>query len=1120
MALHLSLPRAAVLFVSLLPAIISTGDETEKPPEWDVTQARGETREIDFVTREGTKMSVDISPDGEWIAFDLLAHIYRIPASGGDAELLTQDSGVAVNHTPRYSPDGDSIAFISDRGGQINLWIMDADGGNPRAVFDEQDICALEPAWTPDGQYLVYRRQKTCHRGYGASKGLWMVHRDGGQGVQILDRQGASWPSVSPAGDGVYFQHLACIRGVPVAQADTLLGCQQIEKLVLEDGEVMPLTAGQGRGTSGGALAPEVSPDGRWLAFARRIPDGTISFRGHRFGPRTALWLRDLESGAERMVMDPIDVDIAEQPTFAVRVLPGYGWAADSRSLVLSQGGRIRRLWLGEGTELDGVAEGARVETIPFEARIQRTISERVAPPLRISDESFEARLLRWHTASPDGRHIAFHAVGKVWLSTEDGVPRRLTPPAFEPFEYAPAFSPDGRWLAFTTWHDEGGHLWKSALDGAEAPGEPIRLTTEPGEYLNPAWSPDGESLVVLRGTGATQRGRNWQANPFYHLTLVPASGGAAEDLTRIKPYNSRQPLARPAFGPDDRIFWLQILDRPPGAEGETGPRTGLYSIRRDGSEQRLHATFNLASQATPSPDGRWLAFQEIDDIYLVPFPYAGTGKKPVHIDKGKGEKGGLPVTRLSTEGGLGPRWRDAGTVEFGSGSRYQTYDVTTRTTDTRELELQVPRRIPSGSLAFTGARLLTFEDRQVIEEGTLVIEGSRVACVGECDISAVDQVLDARGTTILPGLIDMHAHYFDEHAGVLPARNYQTAAYLAYGVTTTLDNSVWSQNIFTAAELVRAGLSVGPRIFSTGDPLYADDEGGDALHTVRLDSREDVEREVIRRASWGAVSIKSYMQPRRAQRQWIVEVAREHSLAVTGEAGDLYYTLSLVMDGQTGWEHDLLWPPIYSDVSRFVGRARTVYSPTFLVSTPGPWNEEFFFQETYVGGIDKLRRFLPWRELLPHTRRRTVRPESDYGFALFAEALKDILAEGGGGAIGAHGQLHGLGCHWEVWAAATAMTPIEALEVATLHGARFLGAEENLGSLVPGKLADLMILDSNPLENIRNTTDIRWVMKGGVLHDADTLDEIWPEPRPFGDGYWIDPAALSKDDRAAGHWD
>jgi hypothetical protein len=396
------------------------------------------------------------------------------------------------------------------------------------------------------------------------------------------------------------------------------------------------------------------------------------------------------------------------------------------------------------------------------------------------------------------------------------------------------------------------------------------------------------------------------------------------------------------------------------------------------------------------------------------------------------------------------------------------------------------------------------------------VIRGTRIRCVGKCDTSTADRVIDASGKFIIPGFVDMHAHRHSEHRGFIPMKDHEAAAYLAFGVTTTLENSPWSQNVFTTAELTEAGRMVGPRSFSTGDPLFL----GDWLRHNDIESREVAEQEIERLQSWGAVSLKQYLQPRREQRQWVADVARKRKLMVTGEGGDLPYNLSMIMDGQTAWEHALTPAPIYSDVARFLGKARAIYSPTFVAAGPGPWNEEYFYQQSDVWKDPKLRRFLPWRQLVPHTRRRMMRPLTDYGFPLIAQGLADIIAEGGYGAIGSHGQQHGIAAHWEVWMAASALGPMGALELASSHGAYFLGAPKDLGSIEVGKLADLMVLNSDPLMDIRATTDIAWVMKGGVLYDANTLDEAWPQQRPYGDYPWVDSEIFRSDDRPIDYWD
>lgn len=1087
---------AGVLSVLAQGARASDTPRDAKPDDatWDVTLARGETREIDFTVDEGTFMSIDVSPDGQWLVFDLLAHVYRLPIEGGAAECLTQDSGVAINVHPRFSPDGSEIAFVSDRQGQDNLWIMNADGTEPRIVSKELGARFYEPEWTRDGDYVVASGFEWGPPGT-AKRGLWLFHKDGGSGLHLVSGS-AAWPTMSPDGRYVYF-HERTGRAAQLATIGSLGGRRQIRRFDLESGQRIPVTYGthqqQRRMSSGGAYAGEISPDGRSLAFARRIPDGTISWKGHRFGPRTALWLRDLHTGSERLLLDPIEQDAAETGK-TLRILPGYAWTPDGRSIVLSRGGRIHKLDVATG----------ELELIPFEARVQRTISEQARARFRIDDGPFRARFLRWHTATADGRRLAFQAVGRIWIqSLPQGSPRRLTPESFKPFEFAPAWSPDGRRLAFTTWSQaEGGHVWTAGAQG----GEPERLTGEAGEYLNPVWSLDGQEVVVARGSGATRRGRPWTANAWFDLVRLSMDGTEPETVARVPPStsgnDSDRHIVRASYGPEGRIYFPMFVDE----KGEGATR--LVSVAPDGTDRREHVQLPHADEVVISPDGRHVAFQEGDNVFVTPLPGIRS-VAPIELNR---RRGALPIEQVTRSGGLNPRFRDASTLEYGSGYTYSVHDLVTGETETTEVRLEVPRPIPDGRLALTGARIVTLQEDRVLENATIVVAGARIDCLGECDTAGATRVIDASGTTIIPGFVDLHAHHYRENRGVNVAGDWEQAIYLAYGVTSNLDVFPAGQAVFSTAELVEAGDVVGPRAFSTGDAFTGWERG----RANDLESYEVTEENAERVVSWGAVGLKQYMQRRRDQRQWMSDVAREKGLMVTGEGGGLAYNMSVVMDGQTGWEHAFSYVPIYSDVARFFGKAGAFYSPTFVVGGAGPWSEEYFYQRSDTWRDEKLRRWLPWRQLIPHTRRRVLRPETDYSFPMVAQGLADVIAEGGHGVIGSHGQHHGIAAHWEVWMAASALGPEGALEVASLHGARSIGIDQDTGSLQVGKLADLMVLNSNPLEDIENTLDMRHVMKGGVLYDADTLDEVWPESRPFGDYYWIDEDTLRDDDRPA----
>ena len=1079
--------RHALIAACTLTVPLTAATQTPAAPTkatWDVTRARGTPRLIDFETDIGTWISVDVAPDGRWLAFNLLAHIYKLPITGGEAENLTQNTGVALNFHPMISPDGRTIAFVTDRAnGDRRVWLMDADGSNPRPLKSAASINRpFELDWMPDGKSVLVRAQ-----------GVWIAPVDGAARRLI---QGASAPSASRDGRYIYYHGSAPgASSGRIAGSDFLDGAFQIRRFTIADTSTLDITHGiqkqMYKGSSGGAIAPEISPDGRWLAFARRVPDGTISYKGQRFGPRTALYLRDLETGIERKLMDPIEQDVSEGVKVD-RVLPGYAWMPDGKSLVVPQGGRIRRVYLEDG----------RVETIPFRARVRREISEQTRAEMRLTDGAFEARYRRDHTASPDGRSVLFQAVGKIYVqSMPNGTPRRLTPARFTGMEYYPSWSPDGRWIAFVTWSDTAsGHVWKVPASG----GAPVRLTDRAAEYAKPAWSPDGKELVVTRGSGSTLRGRTMADNEWYDLIRLPAAGAPSSGLTIVTVdadptmYTS-MPILRATWTATGRIYYVDYDNR-------------LRSVRPDGTQLKTHQqTPGRTTNPAVSPDGKWVAFEWSEEVRLMAVPDSMPAPRRDTTARTDTTSAVRSTQRVSVGGGWDPRWRDANTIEFGSALTYSQFNVDTKQVKTQTLgSLRIPRYTGSGTIAVTNARIIPMRQRneEVIEQGTIVINGSRISCVGTCSTAGVARVIDAAGKTIIPGWVDTHAHHYAGYAGgMIPEHNAEHAVYLAYGVTTATDPLGPHEITWAAAELIEAGKTVGPREFSPGTTYGSGTDSTYELIKIGLQ----------RRASWGAWQAKINMN--RPHRQWLLESARELGVSVTAENGDIWDNLAMVMDGQRGLEHLFPQVPLYPDITRFMGKASFCYNSTWLGTGLAAWTEEYGFYEFKPWQDTKQRRWVPWRDLVD-TRRTMFRPPTDYSFAMVAQGVADVVAEGGCASYGEHFEQPGVANHWLVWTAVPAMTPYQSLWVASMGGAEYMGLTRDIGSIEVGKLADLIVLNANPLSNIRNTTDMQYVMKGGVLYNPETLDELWPRQKPFGPYPWVDREAFLGDDRPVDYFD
>ena len=1044
---------------------------------WDVDAPPGERQEIPLDVTEGTWMSLDVSPDGERIVFDLLGDLYQIPIEGGDAVSLT--SGLAWDMQPRFSPDGGHIAFTSDRAGGDNVWIMNADGSAPRQVTREDFRLLNNAAWHPDGDFLAARKHYTTRRSLGTGE-IWLYSTSGGDGVQLVERPDPAFqkelgePAFSPDGRHLYYTRNSTPGNVFIYHQDSNQEVFQIRRVALATGEDEALVTGPG-----GAVRPTPSPDGRLLAFVGRDREGD-SFD-------TALFVMDLESGRERIVYRDLDRDMQE--TWAVQgVYPNFAWTPDSASIVFWAGGGLHRVDVDSGS----------VSEVPF--RVQDTRAA-VKPPrfsVDVAPDQVASRMPRFARVAPDGDSVVFEAFGRLWVrGLPDGEPRRLTRDREEAFELFPAFSQDGDSIVFVRWTDAGlGHLHVVDADG----GRSRRVTDQPGHYRQPRFSSDGDTLVFERASGGYLTALEWSLAPGVYR--MPASGGAMVRLTD----GGRNPHVA-ADG--QRIY---LTADGPGGEQHAHE---LISVDLNGADRRVHATSNYASRIEVAPGGRWIAFRENYHVYVMPMPPGGK------LDLTR-DAGSVPLARATTAGGeflswvdgdtlawtLGPELYQAGTADLFPPPAADAGDAgePPRGHPVATLSVSRPADKPSGTVALTNARIVTMDGTdRVIQTGTVLLRDNRIVAVGpagEVDVPADAGRLDLDGRTVLPGLIDIHAHGAQADDDLVPQQNWLALAHLALGVTTTHDPSNAASEIFAAAEYQRAGLITAPRLFSTGEIIY----GAKSESFAEIESLEDAREHVRRLKAQGAIAVKNYNQPRREQRQMVVAAAREAGLMVVAEGASLYHMdMNLVADGNTGIEHNVPPERFYDDMLQFWPETGVGYTPTLVVTYGGLTAEDWFYQASDVWQHPLLSRFVPPHVLEPRAVRRPMAPESDYEPLIDAAAnAHRLMARGVMVNIGAHGQREGLASHWEIWSFVLGgMSPLEALKTATINPARYLGLDGDLGSIEPGKLADLVVVDGNPLEDIRATDDIAYVVLNGRILKGGSLEEVITGERRLAPFYW-----------------
>ena len=1066
---------------------------------------------IEFTTDEGTWMSLDVSPDGRTIAFDLLGDIYTLPIEGGAARRII--GGMSFESQPKFSPDGKTLAFLSDRSGVENLWLGNSDGSNLRPVTKDRPTndrpqYMLSPSWLADGEYLLVSKSRPPEPTFG----VFLYDRNGGSGIRI----GIAPPAPQPQGEGGGPPRPAPNRMGAVASPDgrfvyyaermgtftynARFPLWQIIRFDRETGDTATITNAQGS-----AMRPVLSPDGKSLVYATR------------YETQTGLRIRNLETGDERWLIYPVTRD--DQESRASRdTMPGYAFMPDGKSLIVPIGGHIQRVDVATG----------KATPVPFTAKVEAEIAPRLLFENKIDDGPMvRAKLVRWPAISPDGRRVVFSALAKLWImDLPNGKPQRLT--TLTENEFMPTWSPDGKYIAFVTWSKDGGQIYRI---GTTSGSQPERLSRYAAYYGEPVYTPDGTKIVFTTGTRADQLYADLRYIESGHDSDVEPDATAPAEIAGIAENADMDLRWIPAGGGESTLIGGTQRGHSPHFANDSvhiylTSNRGLSSIRIDGFDRRqlVQITGNGPGQNPPSaseirmaPNGRQ-AFVSLQNKHIiVGIPKAG--KEVVKISvKGRGDDSAVPVKRLSREGGDYLSWNaDGKAVVWALGSTIYRQALDAEKPEEFDPVVEAPRARPTGSIVLTGARLVTMKGaggNEVIEKGDVVVTGNRiveVGAAGKVKRPAGAKIVDVTGKTIIPGFVDVHAHMWPPR-GVHQSQVWQYLANLAYGVTTTRDPQTSTNDVFEYADLVETGQIIGPRVLATGPGVFSSSGLDDKDATAAFIKRY--------KEAYKTDTIKEYVAGDRIVRQWIILAAMQYHLMPTTEGSlDMKLDLSQMIDGYTGSEHSLPIQPLYKDVTEFVARSHTFYTPTTLVAYGAPWSENYYFESTAnLHDNPKMRRFIPHELYDTMVRRRGqwFIPE-EYGHKGIAKGIADVVHAGGHAGLGSHGQFQGLGAHWEIWDLQSGgLTPHETLRVATMFGAEALGLQKDLGSVESGKLADLLVLDRNPLADIHNTLSLRYVMKNGELFESDTLDQIWPTAEKLEKQYWWDgePATRTSQSR------
>ena len=982
---------------------------------------------VQVTFEEGTNFAVALSPDGSNLALDLQGTLWSLPVEGGEGRALTD--GLGDDRLPDYSPDGSRVVFQSYRAGSWDIWAIGSDG-NGLEPLTAGPFDDREPVWSPDGTSIAFSSDRS------GNYDIWILNVASGEVAQVTTVEEDDYmPTWSPDGSEIAFLSGRGVQGTTELWRIGALGGQESLESKIASFE-------------GKAASPSWSRDGRHIVM-QLLAERAYDLSDWRFSEGIASDLIVVPARGGESVRRTSREDVFP---FRAQWMPGGG-------LLYTSDGLIRRLAEGEAVP----------HTIPFSVNValNRPAYSRRGASLS-SEGRLPARGIVGPVLSPDGNQLAFGALGDIWIARADGLePLLLT--RDEHLDSDPDWSPDGRDIVFSSDRAGSMDLWRKKADAAPG-GQATRLTDLPGAEVGPAWSPDGQWIAFT--------------DEEDHLYVIPAEGGRPR-LVRT----SRRWAGSPSWSSDSVHLALAALETHSRRFREGINRLVVVS-KNSGEEQTIELTGELSGKGVGSrsgdgpswsPDGQALAFATEGGLYILPVTPNGEPTdaprrifdSPIHF----------------------PHWSpDSRSIVFLAADKLMRADVDGARTREIPLGLSYRVQVPAGRIVIRNARVIDGTGAPPRDGMDILIEAGRIRAVSPTGGESTEDspTIDATGKTVIPGLIDMHAHLTLPDFG-----SRQGRLWLAYGVTSIRSTGGDIYRILEERESIDAGRRIGPRIFATGFVL----DGGRIYYPeyLAIDTEEELLRELRRAFRLDYDLVKTYVRlSDKLQRKAIEEA---HRLGIFVTSHEIYPAVAEGVDGiehLRGTSRRGFSPKItdlrksYRDVIDLVSRSGVYFTPTILIE--GGFQLARAREPDLLDDARLTALLPPWA--LEAARRV---PAGDVAgreaiMSPIFETLRAMAAAGGRIVAGTDAPIvpYGLGLVLEIEQMSEAgLGPLQAIHSATEVAAEALGASNELGSIRPGRLADLVILDGDPVTDIRNLRRVDGVVSRGRFLKIDHLLEV-----------------------------